>query len=87
MFFPAGDALIAPSALSQLEVTQSKDPAVSDGRIRLLSRVCCMFSMGDAGIGEEQMARGSCTLPLIDFDLAQFCTLLDRFKFTWRTSL
>ena len=44
-----------------------------------------MFSLEDTGV--EVPAADATQLPGVDFDIAQFCTLLERYKFTWRTTL
>lgn len=95
VFFPGGDPLVAPLALQEFDQKYQvskmyyegigRMPSAEENKIRLLSRVFCMFSLEDAGV-ELQSADGV-QLPCIDFDLAQFCTLLERFKFTWRTTL
>lgn len=56
-----------------------------EGKIRMLSRVFCMFSLEDTGI--ELPSADGIIVPKLDFDIAQFCTLLERYKFTWRTSM
>jgi hypothetical protein len=52
---------------------------------RLLSRVFCLFSFEDAGV--EVHNTDAIILDKLDFDIAQFCTLLERYKFTWRTTM
>jgi hypothetical protein len=44
-----------------------------------------MFSIEDTGV--EVQKADTIELPCVDFDIAQFCTLLERYKFTWRTTL
>lgn len=59
--------------------------SANESKIRLLSRVFCMFSLEDTEVELQNV--DAVELPHIDFDLAQFCTLLERYKFTWRTTL
>lgn len=90
VFFPGGDPLFAPVALQPIEqqyriktVVGSESP--DDSRVRLLSRVFCLFSIEETGVDLNSVE--SFEFPSIDFDIAQFCTLLERYKFTWRTTL
>lgn len=46
-----------------------------------------MFSLEESGVRVTNALGSSMQMPCIDFDIAQFCTLLERFKFTWRTTL
>lgn len=52
VFFPGGDILVAPAALTQI---LNEQELLGDGSTRLLSRVCCMFSAEDAGVDVDQL--------------------------------
>lgn len=93
VFFPGGDSLVAPNALSEIEnsftmrqaETQAAGP--NESSIRLLSRIFSMVSFEDAGIKLSAKQLGKMqNISSFDFDIAQFCSLMERFKFTWRTS-
>jgi len=46
-----------------------------------------MVSFEQAGINlSSKQLSGIQNLPSFDFDISQFCTLMERFKFTWRTA-
>ena len=96
VFFPGGDPLVAPVTLQPFDskykvqsADQSGEQLTADERkIRLLSRVFCMFSLEDTNLkNTNKVLDAPMPLPYIDFDIAQFCTLIERFKFTWRTTL
>lgn len=44
--------------------------AAEEHKIRLLSRVFCMFSLDDTEIGAGKVMDGAMPLPFIDFDIA-----------------
>ena len=46
-----------------------------------------MISFEEAGINlSKKQLKDLQTLVHFDFDIAQFCTLMERYKFTWRTA-
>jgi len=44
-----------------------------------------MFSLENAGVNMSKR-RARVELSNFDFDIAQFCTLMERFKYTWRST-
>jgi len=93
VFFPGGDALVAPAPLVEIENQFGMVP--SQGRhstdkdvesARFLSRVFSMFSLEDVGVATAPHRRSKIDVNNFDFDIAQFCTLMERFKFTWRST-
>jgi hypothetical protein len=88
VFFPGGDSLVAPNMLSDHE----KNNTIAWGdknetSIKLLSRVFSMVSFEQAGVKlRAKQLNLLQNLSIFDFDIAQFCTLMERFKFTWRTA-
>lgn len=79
VFFPGGDPLVAPMCLQEFDKNYKVTKKYYDGgiglmsnaqesKIRLLSRVFCMFSLEDAGVVVENA--DAIELPSIDFDIA-----------------
>jgi hypothetical protein len=44
-----------------------------------------MFSLEDAGVTSTHKSSKT-IISSFDFDIAQFCTLMERFKYTWRST-
>jgi len=92
VFFPGGDSLVAPTPLLEFETTfgmelnKSHHSEAEDlASARFLSRVFSMFSLENAGVNMTKR-RAKVELTNFDFDIAQFCTLMERFKYTWRST-
>ena len=89
VFFPGGDSLIAPTTLIEVEsrnVIKETTKESNELSIRLLSRIFTMISFEQAGVNlENKKIEHLQNVNRFDFDIAQFCTLMERFKFTWRT--
>ena len=90
VFFPGGDPLVAPTPLVEIENEFGMAPAGGGqseannlDSARFLSRVFSMFSLEDAGVTPR---RAKIDVSNFDFDIAQFCTLMERFKYTWRST-
>ena len=92
VFFPGGDPLVAPTPL--VEIENEFGMVLGGGRqseandvdsARFLSRVFSMFSLEDAGVATSHR-RAKIDVSNFDFDIAQFCTLMERFKYTWRST-
>ena len=45
-----------------------------------------MFSLEDAGVIMQSRKGHKVEVNNFDFDIAQFCTLMERFKYTWRST-
>ena len=92
VFFPGGDELLAPGLFEPIEGSpklnlRSGNGEPIDTSIRLVSRIFSMMSIEEVGINLNNKDLSKIhSLPLIDFDIAQFCNLMERFKFTWRTA-
>lgn len=88
VFFPGGDPLIAPDQFADIEASQmigKGDP--NEVSIKLLSRVFSLVSLSQCGISlKNKKLQALQNLTKVDFDVAQFCSLVERFKFTYRTA-
>jgi len=92
VFFPGGDSLVAPTPLLEfenefgMELCENKHSTPNDvASAKFLSRVFSMFSLENAGVNMSKR-RSRVELTNFDFDIAQFCTLMERFKYTWRST-
>jgi hypothetical protein len=90
VFFPGGDELQAPGSLAEIEsgnMNMRTNNPQQDTSIRLISRIFSMISLQEIGINlnGKDMTKVQ-NLQTIDFDISQFCTLIERYKFTWRTA-
>ena len=81
VFFPGGDVLHAPNSLKQFESSTQTSP--DEISIRLISRIFSLFSIEDVGINTRPITLKT----KLDFDISQFCTLLNQFKSTWMTTM
>lgn len=86
VFFPGGDSLVAPNVLNEMEQTfVVGNPANTP--VKFLSRIFSMLSLEQIGIDlNKKKLETVQNLTKIDFDIAQFCSLLERYKFTYRTA-
>lgn len=51
--------------------------------VQLLSRIFSLISLDSVGV---DLTRKEVVIKQIDFDISQFCTFMERLKFTWRTT-
>lgn len=86
VLFPGGDQLIPPASLhpifSSFQLCPLDNP--DQDSIRLLSRIFCLFSFEEAGVQLKADQSGS--IQRLDFEIAQFCSLLEFLKLAFRSS-
>jgi len=92
VFFPGGDQLIPPPCFEEVGNDFNLCNGIPDENeqtsIRLLSRVFCMVNLQEVdkiNLNGKNLSKMQ-NIGQIDFDIAQFCTLMERFKYTWRTA-
>ena len=83
IYFPSGDSLYAPTALQEVERHFTLPPANDRQSVQLLSRIFSLSSLDSIGLN---LSKKEVKIKQIDFDIAQFCTFMERLKFTWRTT-
>jgi hypothetical protein len=83
IYFPSGDSLCAPMALQDVEQHFAIPALVDKQSVQLLSRIFSLFSLDSVGIS---FGKKEVKIKQIDFDISQFCTFMERLKYTWRTT-
>ena len=83
IYFPSGDSLYAPTALQEVERNFTLPPSNDRQSVQLLSRIFSLISLDSVGV---DLTRKEVVIKQIDFDISQFCTFMERLKFTWRTT-